>query len=212
MINISPSSINTSSANGGAGPSGLALITSIQILLVQDYDDQLQSLGNQIKGTMKVKKAYREDIEALQNLLTKKTVSGKGDDAKVRLSKHEYCNILNGNKEHRFDPETGELITPERRDGSLDWISGTPRSPSYTWRNGRIRVKHYNQYDVKKVKIENRITQLNQKLDTLNEQSELLSISLQSLTNQRKIAMETVSNIVKKESDTLSSITNNMRS
>jgi hypothetical protein len=189
---------------------GLDAVSSIQILLVQDYDNQLQSLGNQIKGTTAVKKAYRDDIEALQNLNLKPT-KGKGDNITIDLTEDEYNNILNGNYLHTADPKTGKLIVDATqspaKDSSLDITSGQRIDDRDS--KGRITKTTYR---VKKDLINTKIEQYKSKLDSLNEQSELMSLSLQSLTNQRKIAFETISNLVNKQQETLSTIVRNVKS
>ena len=63
---------------------------------------------------------------------------------------------------------------------------------------------------VPKEQIEARIEIYKSKLESLNEQSELNSLGLQTLTNQRKIAFETVSNIIKKQEDGVGTIIRNI--
>lgn len=207
MINYtSPASINASGAAGGANLGGIDIVTSIQLLLVQDYDNQLQDMGKQIKGTMKCKQKYREEIQKLQTLLTKPSTkiadndhatALKGKDC-IKMTKPE-AKVINENIfEYAVDPNTGEVIPHQTTDlGQL-----TPSE----------KKEGQKGWYVPKEQIENLIENLKQKLDTLNEQSELLSLSLQSLTNQRKIALETVSNLVNKQHEGLAGIARNIKS
>lgn len=216
---IPPATIGATSGNTGSKLNGIDILTSIQILLVQDYDDQLQSLGNQIKGTTKVKQAYRKEIEALQNFLIKPNAKGKdgketkGDDAKAALTTEEES-ILNGNQEYFFDPRY--IDDPEkqglnhRSDPTLG-KTHVDKKPVYGKGKDSKKVIGYT-YEVKKKDIETKIEQYKQKLETLNEQSELMSLGLQSLSNQRKIAFETISNLINKEHEGIATIVRNIKS
>lgn len=186
--------IQTMGLNGGGFMAGLDLITSIQILLVQDYDNQLRGIQKQIKGAIAVKKAYRQDIEELQKLLTKKSRK-IGDKFFIEINRGSEIAALNRNNEHVVDPITGEKITHDNTDRSffLNNLKG---------KDGKLYIA--------KEQIENKIEEINQRLERVNEQSEITSLTLQSLTNQRKIAFETISNLVRKGHDTLSTIVRNM--
>ena len=210
MIDFISSTVSATGGANGSGLSGLDMITSIQILLVQDYDDQLKSMGNQIKGITKCKQAYRQDIEALQNLQLKKVIGDNKD--KISLSEDEFNHILNGNYLHQADPATGKLTTedPPQKDPTLDKSEGTEKK-HYDQKNGK-QVYSHSTYTVRKEVVDTKIEQLKQKLDTLNEQSELNSLSLQSLANQRKVAFETISNLINKEHEGIATIVRNIKS
>jgi hypothetical protein len=190
----------THSAIGGAGLdstaslAGLDLITSIQILLVQDYDNQLKHLGEQMKVANQVKKAYRQGIESLQKMLTRETreFDDQKDFVEVKAGEEQFIDYdvtMIGNE---FADRPNEVVTTQRKYEAMD----------SKWDHG-IRY-------VRKADIERRINGLDTKLDTVNEQSEIMSLKLQSLTNQRKIAFESVSHVFQKEAETLSSIVRNM--
>jgi hypothetical protein len=192
----------TPTALGGTGLestgtfSGLDLITSIQILLVQDYDNQLKHLGEQMKVANQVKKAYREGIESLQQMLTRETkeFDDQKDFVEVKSGEEnliDYDTTMIGNE---FADRPDQVVQVQKKYEAMD----------SHW-DGDIRY-------VRKADIERRINGLDTKLDSVNEQSEVLSLKLQSLTNQRKIAFETVSNVFQKEAETLNSIVRNMTS
>lgn len=207
MINYTPpTSINASGGAGGASLNGIDIVTSIQLLLVQDYDNQLQDMGKQIKGTMKCKQKYREEIQKLQTLLTKQSTKFQDDhdNKKLRgkeaipMTKQEEETINKNIFEYIPDPKTGEPIPHKTTElGQLE---------------GSYKKGNKGEYYVPKEQIEKLIENLQLKLNTLNEQSELLSLNLQSLTNQRKIAFETISNLVNKQHEGLASITRNIKS
>lgn len=195
MINLP-----THSTVGGTGLdstgtlAGLDLITSIQILLVQDYDNQLRHLGEQMKTANQVKKAYREEIENLQKMLTRETreFDDQKDYVEVKPGEEEWIDYdvtMIGNE---FADHPEEVVASQKKYEAMD----------SEWDDG---VRY-----VRKADIERRINGLDTKLDTVNEQSEIMSLKLQSLTNQRKIAFESVSHVFQKEAETLSGIVRNM--
>lgn len=204
MVNyVSAVSTSASSVYDGTKLTGIDLITSIEILLVQDYDNQLKGAANELKGMINAKKAYRKDIQELQKLLTGKTEK-KGDKDCVKISVSEY-NRANNVSEYNVEPETGKVHSHPSKDfGSLA-IQETAYSGK--WPNRKAT-----EYYVTKESIEHLIESVKTRFDTLNEQSELMSLGLQTLTNQRKIGLETVSNITRKQSDASSTIVGNMRS
>lgn len=194
--------IQGSGLNSDSLMAGLDLITTIQILLVKDYDNQLRGIQRQMKGAIEVKKAFRQDIEELQKILTK---SSKKIDDKfyVEINTPSERAALNRDNNHVVDPITGEKIShkipyekPEGKDGN-------------TFFENNFKEKDRKQY-IEKDQINNKIEEINQRLERVNEQSEITSLTLQSLTNQRKIAFETVSNLVRKGHDTISTMVRNM--
>ena len=180
--------------NSGGSLSGLDLITSIQILLVQDYDNQLKHLGEEMKVANQVKKAYRQGIESLQKMLTRETreFDDQKDFVEVKPGEEnsiDYDLTLIGNE---FAARPDQVVQEQRKYEAMD----------SHW-DGDVRF-------VRKADIERRINGLDTKLDSINEQSEIMSLKLQSLTNQRKIAFESVSNVFQKEVETLNAIVRNM--
>ncbi|MBU0505922.1 MAG: hypothetical protein ABII18_07660 [bacterium] len=195
--NVIPTEIKATNFENKSALNGVDLMTSIQMLLVQNYDDQLKDTANQIKLTTKVKKAYREKIQELNKMLNKKTQK-KGNDDCVYLSideryrqAHDY-NI-------QADMTTGEVRAYRET-----------YSPCGEVQREKDQNEDVKGYWVKVSAIENHVESYKQKLDSLNEQTELMSISLQSLTNQRKVCFETITNIVKKTGDCLSGIVRNV--
>jgi hypothetical protein len=196
-----PPIANSTGINGTAMPSGLDLITTIQILLVQDYDNQLRGIQKQMKGAIAVKKQYRQDIEALQKLLTKQ--SKKIDDKfYIPLESHEE--IMAFRKEGEYAPNLKENPGEKER----LYLDRSQIMPYEEFKKS-VKFKDGKTY-VEKSQIENKIEVINQRLERVNEQSELTSLNLQSLTNQRKIALETVSNLIRKDNDTLETIIRNI--
>lgn len=203
--------INGAQNSGGAPQiNGMDLIASIQILLIQDYDTQLSSLSKQIKGATKAKTLYRQEIEGYQRLLATKTykINGKGQEKKdgketVKIElESDTLTLFEKKNEYVIDPKTGEAITH---------TSTLP--PDEVIKEIFKKDKGHNQFEfyVEKDAIEKLIEGQKLKQESVNEQSELMSLSLQSLTNQRKIAFEAISNIVSKQHETLSSIVRNLK-
>jgi hypothetical protein len=195
MIHLpSPSSIGSTGLETTGTLSGLDLITSIQLLLVQDYDNQLKHLGEQMKVANQVKKAYRQGIENLQKMLTRETreFDEQKDFVEVKPGEEafiDYDVTMIGNE---FADRTDQVVTTQKNYEAMD----------SEW-DGGVRY-------VRKADIERRINGLDTKLDSVNEQSEIMSLKLQSLTNQRKIAFESVSHVFQKEAETLNTIVRNM--
>jgi hypothetical protein len=195
MINLpSDFTIGATGLESNGTLSGLDLITSIQILLVQDYDNQLKHLGEQMKVANQVKKAYRQGIESLQQMLTRPTreFDDQKDFVEVKPGEEndiDYDVTLIGNE---FADRPDQVVNTQKKFEAMD----------SHW-DGDVRF-------VRKADIERRINGLDTKLDSVNEQSEIMSLKLQSLTNQRKIAFESVSNVFQKEAETLNSIVRNM--
>ena len=107
MIDFISSTVSATGGANGSGLAGLDMITSIQILLVQDYDDQLRSMGNQIKGTTKAKQAYRQDIEKLQNLQLKPVRGEKKDKI--------YIYVLPNEKEFYSEEQLSKRVGKQNR-------------------------------------------------------------------------------------------------
>lgn len=200
---ISPPSSTNGVTSAGSSFNITDFITFIQILLVQDYDDQLKSMANQMKGISKIKNAYRQDIEKLQKFLMKPSKERKGDGTKsetVEVTKDDLDNILNNSFEYLI--QNGEMVAvPTEMFGTIEPVDS----------KGGTRGDPIKRYFVTKETIESKIENVKSKLDSFNEQSELNSLQLQTLTSQRKIAFETISNITSKHHDTLSLIVRNMK-
>lgn len=212
---------------------GIDLLTSIEMLLVKDYDNQMRSLGKQIKGSTKIKEAYRGQIEGYQNLLTRPTVK-KGDDKKtesVAITASEYDQFLGVPKEYVYNLETNKV--EERASTTLEPLKSlgnnlktlqsehkkkyaqvsVPKGPANTKALSKppASPKTPTEYYVAKDAVNSMIDNVKLKLESLNEQSELNSLSLQSLTNQRKIAFETISNLVNKQHDSVATMVRNLK-
>lgn len=181
---------------------GLDLMTTVQLLMVKDFDNQLRHLGREMKMMNQAKQKYRETIEQNQNLLLRESHDDK--NPKVNLTSQEYNEIFLQNDEIIIHPTEMELeIIPKTYEPTDS--DGTPLEMGHLkWENNRPV------YEVEKNKIETKISTMNLKLDSLNEQSEQLSLKLQSLTNKRKTAFETVSNIIHKEAETMGTFVRNL--
>jgi hypothetical protein len=195
--NIVPAEIKATSFTDKTALSGVDLMTSIQMLLVQSYDDQLKDTAHQIKLTTKVKKLYRERIQELSKMLSMKTTQRKG----------EKCVFLKPDILHQHE---------QNFDYKADVASGTIKSYMKSYQPKGVAGKKKDEqenitgYWVRTAALESHVEEYKQKLDSLNEQTELMSIGLQSLTNQRKVCFETITNMVKKGHDCLSSIVRNV--
>lgn len=201
MIHLNTSeNIQSSGLSGNGLLAGLDLMTSIQVLLVQDYDNQLKHLGNQMKVANQVKKNYRQNIEKVQKMQIASThkmkdAGGNEQTDFVEISK-EQLSFLQQDWTH-----TGNEFAESEKEKILsEWKA---MDFPFVEREGKIYVR--------KPDLENKVNTYDTRLDTVNEQSELMSLKLQSLTNQRKTAFETVSNVFRKETDTLNTIVGNLR-
>ena|SRR3990167_5231362 len=202
MTNLIPPPSSTGAPGVGGSFNITDFMTFVQILLVQDYDDQLRSMANQMKGISKIKNAYRQDIEKLQKFLMKPSKERGGDGTHsetIEVYKNEL-DILNTSFEHLI--QNGEMVSvPTEMFGTIKPVQ----------QKGGTRGDPIRRYFVTKEAIESKIENVKSKLDSFNEQSELNSLQLQTLTSQRKIAFETISNITSKHHDTLSLIVRNMK-
>lgn len=183
---------------GTAGiPGGLDWLISIQILLVQDYDSQLKHLGNRMKTANEVKKSYRRIIENHQRLLIREPREMDDQDwIPVSEKEFEELNHLQTFVGNEFAESPSGMVKSHS-----DPLKGEEAMNTKT-KDGRLYVLKDN--------VEQKITLLETKLDTVNENSEIMSLNLQSLTHQRKNAFETVSNLFRKEADTLNTIVRNI--
>lgn len=192
MIDINVTQpVNGSGLNGDGMLSGLDLISSIQILLIQDYDNQLKHIGSRMKIANEVKKAYRQDIETMQKFMTRDTrkIGDHKDWVWVSNSEKEFLNTDTTHIGNQFAENPKDRVRSQSQYEPIEF-----KDDNY----------------VRKTTIDSKINMVQTKLDTVNEGSQLTSLQLQSLTNQRKIAFETLSNLVRKEGDTLNSIIRNM--
>lgn len=210
--------------SGGSALCGPDLMTAVEMMLVQDYDDQMRSKAAEVKTATMVKKAYRELIQKLNNMLCRPSqnvdIEGDNQDAVacISLSQDEH-NFLNQDINYVGNPSTLS-VEPQSSEISGDnyihaiantytndegELCGTSLDPG---KNGTLFYK--GKLYVTKEAIEMRIENYKAKLETVNEQSELLSLDLQTLTNQRKIAFETVSQIIRKQDEGMSTIIKNI--
>ncbi len=188
-------SISQNGLEGGGMLAGLDLMTSIQILLVQDYDNQLKHLGKQMKVANQVKKSYRKEIEKFQQMQTRQT---------FEFDKQKDWVKIEAGEESFLDREV-TFIGDEFAENAEDMVKiQIETSPLDS------RHEHDGRY-VRKESLEKKISLLDTKLDSVNEQSELMGLKLQSLTNQRKTAFESVSNLFRKEAETLNTVVSNIR-
>lgn len=181
-------------------PGGLDLMSSVQILLVKNYDEQLLGIKNQMEAALVVKKQYRQDIEAQQKILT--NPSEKIDDkfyVPLNTSEEQRSFQKNSDYQTNWEAKEGEA---KFKDGST-WMSPQEFQEKTKQKDGKVYVE--------KSQLENKLEILNQKLDGMNEQSELTSVQLQSLTNQRKIAFETLSQLLRKQHETLGTMVRNLQ-
>ena len=201
---IPQNTVTAASANclsGGSAFCGPDIMTAVEMMLVKDYDDQLKSAAAEMKMAGKVKKAYRAEIEKLNKLLTRQTKKVDVDSSKKKDEKDctpmSQSEIDDLNTEHNFVGNTATMSV-ETQNTSLtgeDVIEGTTSG-------GQLYVP--------KEQIEARLEIYKSKLESVNEQSEIMSLGLQTLTQQRKSAFETVSNIIKKQEDGVATIIRNI--
>lgn len=211
MISLESSHISASNGiQNSSSMMGLDLMTSLQILLVQDYDQQLRGIEKNMRSALEIKKRYREDMEPLQKMMSKAT--HKSDNRfYLQLETPEEINAFRKDSEYMQQTE----LTSDAGEGSWIVEHNTPLSDEDF--HAQLRDKKGGKYDlgeemyVEKSQIEAKIEVINQKLERVNEQSEITSLALQSLTNQRKIAFETVSNLMRKNHDTIAMIVNNLK-
>ncbi len=203
LESISPQTLAPSGLQSEGFLPGLDLMASLQVLLIQDYDSQLKHLAQTMKAQKNVKQAYRKDIQALHQALLKQTIKIK-DKEYVRVEGESAKAAINKRAEYVPQLETGGISTFSQGEDKL--------VENKRWKDeGDIGQAKGSGDVVEKEKLQQKIELLNQKLDGFNEQSELTSLQLQTLTNQRKVAFETLSNLIAKESETLTTIVRNLK-
>ena len=222
MIELATTSVSKTNSTP-AEISSVDLLLSIEIMLVKDYDSQLVSLRNQIKGQTEVKKRYRSEIEKFQEMLTRPSKK-IGDKEYVSCTGTEIRNDLNNRMEvvSQEDKKNPGLMDPQIRNLPVpkkDQIE--MKEPVYAKeRVYNPKTKKYEEKEnkdivisaqVPKDAIEKIVEIYKIKLDSVNEQSEIMSINIQSLMNQRKVAFETVSNLMSKFGETLNTIVRNIK-
>ncbi|EKD41501.1 MAG: hypothetical protein ACD_73C00690G0004 [uncultured bacterium] len=214
-------SISLSNFSGSG--TGLDAIMAIQLLMMKDCDEQLKSLGQEIKITKVLKTAYRKEIQTLQSLLLSPHVNKKGDVPK-KDDKAEYIKVspdifnttgnaknnnlnygLKNGVSYNYDEKTGTVNATET--GEYGEITG---NPIYDKNDRKHRV--IIGYTVRKEDVEKRMEMLNGEKDNLNDQSTEFSLQVQNITNIRKTALETVTNVMSKQNEGLSTIIRNYRS
>jgi hypothetical protein len=164
MIHLSTPLVGSTDLESHGNLAGLDLITSIQILLVQDYDNQLKHLGEQMKVGNQVKKAYREEIEGLQKMLTRQTheFNDQKDFVEVKPGEENLIDFAVTKIGNEFAARPEQVVQTQKVHEAMD----------SHWEDG-VRYVH-------KADIERRINGLDTKLDSVNEQSEMISLKLQS--------------------------------
>ncbi len=211
MISLENSHVSASSGiQNSSSLMGLDLMTSLQILLVQDYDQQLKGIEKNMRSALEIKKRYREDMEPLQKMMSKATHKS-GNQFYIQLETPEEIQAFQKDSEYIQKAESNSDA------GNPSWIVEHKNPLSEQDFHEQLKDKKGGKYDpgeemyVEKSQIEAKIEVINQKLERVNEQSEITSLALQSLTNQRKIAFETVSNLIRKNHDTVALIVNNLK-
>ncbi len=99
---ISNATYVSSLTNTTVPASSTDLMAYVELLLVQDYDQQMKDMANSIKINNRLKQSYREHKIAVNNLLNKEQ-----DDGKVELTAEEY-NLLNNQPDYRWDTSLNE--------------------------------------------------------------------------------------------------------
>lgn len=207
---IGAHSLVSGGINDSGALSGLDIMATIQILLIQDYDSQLKHLANTIKANNKVKAKYRKDIEELQKLNSQVPIKNEDDGLYYTEVPYKTATDFGEINHYAGDYETGTLI--QEKD---------PRHP----KKGKIEnpYKHFNKFKVEgdddkhniyaipKDSIQSKIELITTRMETFQDQNEMINTQIQSLTNGRKISFETLSNFVSKENETLSTIVRNMK-
>lgn len=205
-----------------AGGDSIDLLTSVEILLVKDYNSQLVGLRNQMKSAAAVKKAYRKDMEKLGTMLIRqsKEVNKDGKTTCITVNKEEKA-FLDTDQDYFPDPTTLEAKAYPPKSNPID-IKGrttkkvTENVQSRDPRTGRTIIKQVikevpDGYYIPKDAIEKKSEMIKTKLDAYNEQSDLMSTELQAIMGQRKNALETVSNLTSKYADTMGTIVRNIK-
>lgn len=186
--------LNTSAAERSL-LNGIDVMSMVQILLIKDYDEQLRHTGSNIKGIVNAKKKYREQVGWVRSLLN--------------------------NPSKNFDSDHLEKVVKITR-SDLKRLKGLQEFLPLPDGTSKGRAKHYGDVNeskrgktkthvyVQAQDLEKIIEGMKEGLDTLNEQSEMTSLSLQSLTSQRKIAFESLSQLIHNQSGALQSIVRNI--
>lgn len=191
------------------GISGLDVMEGLELLLVKDYDSQLQSMAKSMKESIDIKSSYRDYINKLKGFLMREPHKLDGRDGKYVTLQKTSVNDPSKTNEYKMVTNPQDYSINEKGEvfnyGSADI---TYISPTKTNLNLDGTVESY---EINTNSIEKMIEQYNSKLDTLNEQGEIVSLQLQSLTNKRKIAFETLSNIISKSHDSINTIIRNIK-
>jgi len=184
------------------GGNGLDATINIQLLLMRDCDEQLRDLGNQIKANNMIKKEYRKQIQGYRAILLKPGVDENGkknsDDSKntYRTLTPAEARTLIKPEMYFEDPQTHQILS--RKTNMFGQLSGSKKGDGPTVYS--------------KQSIETMIENISEEKDNLTEANDMISMTIQSLTNTRKIAIETASNCLSKGNEGASSIVRNMRS
>ena len=93
----SQSALNLSGANTSA-----FLSLQVQLMLVQDFDAQMQDVGKKMKFINDIKKQYRQNITQVQEYLGYRK-DKNGDDPIIKLTPTEAIELMNSLKSYEYD-------------------------------------------------------------------------------------------------------------
>lgn len=221
-----------------------SLMLEVELLVAKDFDEQMRTIGEQIKFLSDIKKKYRENINHLHNFLTQNTNSSRKDgqryieaSAKQMEKFMDALVVYDYNLENQTCDENSLLIHSNGDNQSLDeknWTSnengriktqdlknyfakgsqfqnpGEARKHAQTLGDDNNHLPFYyghtnNQYENGFPKfsvfvddVEKFMDQLKNKLTNVEEDTEKLSVSLNQISAQRKMAIDGIYQLIQK--------------
>lgn len=184
-MTVSNSVTFSSTGNLPIGGSAVEIMAAVEMMIVQEYDDQLRSMAQQMKQNTKMKKAIRQHIAELNQMAAKPVKDGKIDlnanERRVYLSRPTFS----------WNPDANNGIGEvDTRTNNTSFISG---SKKYT-----------------KETIEAEIEKYQMQLDDLNGDSEQIQTELSRISNERKLCFDTVAKMLSRYYESAGNITRSL--
>lgn len=177
------SSVGASSTSSmPIGGSAVQIMAAVEMMIVQEYDNQLLDMAKNMKRNTKMKQAMRQHIAKL-NELTGKSADKNG---KVKLSASERS-LLESKPNFSWNANKHGGI------GGAD-VNYTGGS---SWFGGKVS----------KEKIQAEIERLQMKVDDLNSDSEQIQTELSRISNERKLCFDTLAKMLNRYYESASNLT-----
>lgn len=216
---ITPLNVSNSVASVSLQGSTMDMLTYFQALLLKDADSQLKDLGKKMQANLELKQNYRKAINAYEIAINRIKTEGEGKDDKKEIEFNSVDEALTqlGLDSVSNGSHTGALVDYTYNTEANNGLGGIIEVDADMNMWPLKQIPHATddggtRYTYKAIasRLEASVKYLTNKQENLNTESEQLGLQLQDLTGKRKSALDTLSGLFSKISDTNGGIIRNI--